>query len=190
MTLGDEREGSDGRRLRDRQSTQPAMRGKLIRSNPLVRPEVGRRVCIVCVGLTLVLLVFVNGRVSYYQQYGLAPYDLALLAIALLLGAITTAAIAKGRKRLGAILSSSRTFLALTVIGTAVLFIVQLIVIAGAWFETGWNVIMLVDVESRASQSEYFSTHPNQWFLAGFFVIAGKVANAIGIEPYLFLTVL
>lgn len=153
-------------------------------------PEVGRRVHIVYVGLTLVLLAFVNGRVSYYQQYGLAPYDLALLAIALLLGAITTAAIAKGRKRLGAILSSSRTFLALTVVGTTVLFIVQLIVIAGAWFETGWDVIMLSDVESRASQSEYFSTYPNQWFLAGFFVIAGKVANAVGVEPYLFFTVL
>ena len=42
-------------------------------------PELGRRACILYIVVVLALLAFVNANVQYYQQYGLAPYNLVLV---------------------------------------------------------------------------------------------------------------
>ena len=153
-------------------------------------PEIGRVGFGAYIAIVIVLLAFVNGQVAYYQQYGLAPYDLALLAAAVVLGVIALAIMLGARKRLSRLLSSPRAFLLMTLIGTALLVAVQLVVIFGARFETGWDVGVLTDFEHHADQSTYFSTYPNQWFLAGFFSLVGGLCSQAGVDSYLVFTVI
>lgn len=152
-------------------------------------PDVGRRCYGAYVAVVIALLAFVNGHVTYYQQYGLAPYDLALMGAAAAAGIVAAAVVVRARRPLSRILASRGAFAAMVAIGTLALVGAQLLIISGAWFETGWDVAMLTDFHGRAAQAEYLSTYPNQWFLAGLFSLAGPLAEQAGVEPYLAFTV-
>ena len=72
-------------------------------------------------------------------------------------------------------------------IGSVLLLIVQIIIFCGCRFETGWDVMRLVQMSNDAKTMyaetipEYYSIYPNQLFLGGLFRRIGTIAMLLGI---------
>lgn len=86
-------------------------------------------------------------------------------------------------------LCNQRTFRIFVGVGTLVLLLAQLIIIASSWFLTEWDVGILTAVDNVAWWEWYFEIYPNQHFLAGLFAHLVGFGKLIGFDDgYLFLT--
>lgn len=76
-----------------------------------------------------------------------------------------------------------KTFKRVVLIGTIVLIVLQLFIIAGARFIAGWDVWFITNI-GDTTQMEYFSRYPNQLFLYGTFTGFAHFLQALGISNY------
>lgn len=80
-------------------------------------------------------------------------------------------------------LKRDKTFKRVVLIGTIILIVLQLFIIAGARFMAGWDVWFITNI-GDATQVEYFSRYPNQLFLYGAFTGIAHFLQALGISNY------
>lgn len=80
-------------------------------------------------------------------------------------------------------LKRDKTFKRVVLIGTIILIVLQLFIIAGARFIAGWDVWFITNI-GDATQVEYFSRYPNQLFLYGAFTGIAHFLQALGISNY------
>lgn len=80
-------------------------------------------------------------------------------------------------------LRRDKTFKRVVLIGTIILIVLQLFIIAGARFMAGWDVWFITNI-GDATQVEYFSRYPNQLFLYGAFTGIAHFLQALGISNY------
>lgn len=80
-------------------------------------------------------------------------------------------------------LKRDKTFKRVVLIGTIILIVLQLFIIAGARFVAGWDVWFITNI-SDTTQIEYFSRYPNQLFLYGVFTGIAHFLQAFGISNY------
>lgn len=80
-------------------------------------------------------------------------------------------------------LKRDKTFKRVVLIGTIILIVLQLFIIAGARFVAGWDVWFITNI-GDATQVEYFSRYPNQLFLYGAFTGIAHFLQALGISNY------
>lgn len=80
-------------------------------------------------------------------------------------------------------LRRDKTFKRVVLIGTIILIVFQLFIIAGARFMAGWDVWFITNI-GDATQVEYFSRYPNQLFLYGAFTGIAHFLQALGISNY------
>lgn len=80
-------------------------------------------------------------------------------------------------------LKRDKTFRRVVLIGTIILIVLQLFIIAGARFIAGWDVWFITNV-GDTTQMEYFSRYPNQLFLYGAFTGIAHFLQALGISNY------
>ena len=134
----------------------------LMPAGPLLR--FGRLVTAGYIALALILVVFFSSFMWFRGQreevLALGP---VLLAVATCVGALISLLFAVGRAKGG----RSRAFWAFLVSGTALLFILQLVIVDGALFYTDWDASILVaaTMDGIAPHADYFSQYPNQLFL-------------------------
>lgn len=76
-----------------------------------------------------------------------------------------------------------KTFKRVVLIGTIILIVLQLFIIAGARFIAGWDVWFITNI-GDTTQIEYFSRYPNQLFLYGAFTAIAHFLQAFGISNY------
>lgn len=76
-----------------------------------------------------------------------------------------------------------KTFKRVVLIGTIILIVLQLFIIAGARFVAGWDVWFITNI-GDTTQIEYFSRYPNQLFLYGAFTGIAHFLQALGISNY------
>lgn len=80
-------------------------------------------------------------------------------------------------------LKRDKTFKRVALIGTIILIVLQLSIIAGARFIAGWDVWFITNI-GDTTQMEYFSRYPNQLFLYGAFTGIAHFLQALGISNY------
>lgn len=80
-------------------------------------------------------------------------------------------------------LKRDKTFKRVVLIGTIILIVLQLFIIAGARFIAGWDVWFITNI-GDTTQIEYFSRYPNQLFLYGAFAGFAHFLQAFGISNY------
>lgn len=80
-------------------------------------------------------------------------------------------------------LRRDKTFKRVVLIGTIILIVLQLFIIAGARFIAGWDVWFITNIDDT-TQIEYFSRYPNQLFLYGVFTGIAHFLQAFGISNY------
>ena len=80
-------------------------------------------------------------------------------------------------------LKRDKTFKRVVLIGTIILIVLQLFIIAGARFIAGWDVWFITNI-GDTTQMEYFSRYPNQLFLYGVFTGFAHFLQAFGISNY------
>lgn len=80
-------------------------------------------------------------------------------------------------------LKRDKTFKRAVLIGTIILIVLQLFIIAGARFIAGWDVWFITNI-GDTTQIEYFSRYPNQLFLYGAFTGFAHFLQALGISNY------
>lgn len=80
-------------------------------------------------------------------------------------------------------LKRDKTFKRVVLIGTIILIVLQLFIIAGARFIAGWDVWFITNI-GDTTQIEYFSRYPNQLFLYGAFTGFAHFLQALGISNY------
>lgn len=80
-------------------------------------------------------------------------------------------------------LKRDKTFKRVVLIGTIILIVLQLFIIAGARFIAGWDVWFITNI-GDTTQMEYFSRYPNQLFLYGVFTGIAHFLQALGISNY------
>lgn len=80
-------------------------------------------------------------------------------------------------------LKRDKTFKRVVLIGTIILIVLQLFIIAGARFVAGWDVWLITNI-GDTTQMEYFSRYPNQLFLYGVFTGIAHFLQAFGISNY------
>lgn len=80
-------------------------------------------------------------------------------------------------------LKRDKTFKRVVLIGTIILIVLQLFIIAGARFIAGWDVWFITNIDDT-TQMEYFSRYPNQLFLYGVFTGIAHFLQAFGISNY------
>lgn len=80
-------------------------------------------------------------------------------------------------------LKRDKTFKRVVLIGTIILIVLQLFIIAGARFVAGWDVWFITNI-GDTTQMEYFSRYPNQLFLYGVFTGIAHFLQAFGISNY------
>lgn len=80
-------------------------------------------------------------------------------------------------------LKCDKTFKRVALIGTIILIVLQLFIIAGARFIAGWDVWFITNI-GDTTQMEYFSRYPNQLFLYGVFTGIAHFLQALGISNY------
>lgn len=76
-----------------------------------------------------------------------------------------------------------KTFKRVALIGTIILIVLQLFIIAGARFIAGWDVWFITNI-GDTTQMEYFSCYPNQLFLYGVFTGIAHFLQVLGISNY------
>lgn len=76
-----------------------------------------------------------------------------------------------------------KTFKRVVLIGTIILIVLQLFIIAGARFVAGWDVWFITNI-GDTTQIEYFSRYPNQLFLYGAFTGIAQFLQALGVSNY------
>lgn len=162
----------------------------------------GARCYFVYVAVVLALLLCVNPFIEYYQQYGIAPYNAVLFGAAALFGLAVVAALVgmrstggkgRGHRRQSSDgrrgLSDLRVFSFLIVFGGAALFAIQMAIVYGCWFKTGWDIFEITHPELAHLDPAYFSTYPNQWFITGFFSVAANIAHFFNVDQYLLFVI-
>lgn len=84
---------------------------------------------------------------------------------------------------------NQKEFRTVIIVGCLFLLVLQLFIIHGAWFKSGWDVWRITSQDISASDTAaYLSIFPNQIFLAGLFSKLIKIANLFGLEDgYLIL---
>ena len=80
-------------------------------------------------------------------------------------------------------LKCDKTFKRVVLIGTIILIVLQLFIIAGARFIAGWDVWFITNI-GDTTQMEYFSRYPNQLFLYGVFTGIAHFLQVLGISNY------
>lgn len=80
-------------------------------------------------------------------------------------------------------LKRDKTFKRVVLIGTIILIVLQLFIIAGARFIAGWDVWFITNI-GDTTQMEYFSRYPNQLFLYGVFTGIAHFLQVLGISNY------
>lgn len=80
-------------------------------------------------------------------------------------------------------LRRDKTFKRVVLIGTIILIVLQLFIIAGARFVAGWDVWFITNI-GDTTQMEYFSRYPNQLFLYGVFTGIAHFLQVLGISNY------
>ena len=80
-------------------------------------------------------------------------------------------------------LRRDKTFKRVVLIGTIILIVLQLFIIAGARFVAGWDVWFITNI-GDTTQIEYFSRYPNQLFLYGAFTGIAQFLQALGVSNY------
>lgn len=80
-------------------------------------------------------------------------------------------------------LRRDKTFKRVVLIGTIILIVLQLFIIAGARFIAGWDVWFITNI-GDTTQMEYFSRYPNQLFLYGVFTGIAHFLQVLGISNY------
>lgn len=80
-------------------------------------------------------------------------------------------------------LKRDKTFKRVVLIGTIILIVLQLFIIAGARFVAGWDVWFITNI-GDTTQIEYFSRYPNQLFLYGVFTGIAHFLQVLGISNY------
>lgn len=80
-------------------------------------------------------------------------------------------------------LKRDKTFKRVVLIGTIILIVLQLFIIAGARFVAGWDVWFITNI-GDTTQMEYFSRYPNQLFLYGAFTGIAQFLQALGVSNY------
>lgn len=80
-------------------------------------------------------------------------------------------------------LKRDKTFRRVVLIGTIILIVLQLFIIAGARFIAGWDVWFITNI-GDTTQIEYFSRYPNQLFLYGVFTGIAHFLQVLGISNY------
>lgn len=84
--------------------------------------------------------------------------------------------------------NKSRVFTILSPAICLLLFALQLFIVKHAWFYSGWDVAAITNFEQPSSS--YFSTFPNQLFLAGLFRSIATFGQLIGIQTgYISVTI-
>ena len=137
--------------------------------------------------LVLVAAVCVAPFVSYACKPSLTDYNalfaLAGIAIGFALCLIAARSIAAHDARRS---SKRKRFRLIVGIGCICLLIVQIVIFLGCRFETGWDVLRLVQMSNDAQTMyaetipEYYSIYPNQLFLGGLFRRIGAIAALLG----------
>lgn len=80
-------------------------------------------------------------------------------------------------------LKCDKTFKRVVLIGTIILIVLQLFIIAGARFIAGWDVWFITNI-GDTTQMEYFSRYSNQLFLYGVFTGIAHFLQVLGISNY------
>ena len=165
-------------------------------------PFFGARCYFVYVAIVLALLLCVNPFIEYYQQYGIAPYNAILFGVAVLFGLVVVVALVdvwfagereeeyrrqRGDRRRW--LGDLRVFSFLIFSGGVALFAIQMAIVYGCWFKTGWDIFEITHPELAHLDPAYFSTYPNQWFITGFFSVVTNVAHFFNIDQYLLFVI-
>ena len=120
------------------------------------------------------IIFFTDKKVFSYRRYFLLPNTvLFLIGAAFLLCILFLSRLIKNTK-IGAVLSDVASKPATVRIFFVVFFIFQLLVCYGAYFETAWDVKMVLDNARILADAgilaspDYFSTYPNNLFLLKF----------------------
>lgn len=133
------------------------------------------------IGFILIASVFVAPFIDYACKNPLSDMDVVYLALAIATGlALSIATLALTRTNLAARLQTERAFRAGVAICAIALFAVQMLIIRGGFFTTGWDVGYLTDFDGLSV--EYFSMYPNQILIEGLFQRIAQIGAALGIH--------
>lgn len=149
---------------------------------------------------TLSAIVFIAPFVAFAGRKAFTYLNPGYFLVALFAGMGVAAAISIAtRARCLRFLATRKAFLFYTIGGTALLLAIEALVVQGAWFTTGWDVRRLASsadptLEAQSDylshNDDYFSTYPNQLFLAGLFSRIVKLGALMGFDnSYLCLVV-
>lgn len=142
----------------------------------LIRFPLGVYLAIVLCG------VLVGGSwFSYTGQLDFTQWNAVLFLIALLLGIACCWVVSRARSAsLFAVLERKNHYLRTTAAFAVLLFLLELVIVRGCGFATGWDAGTITNFEEL--NANYYSTYPNQLFLAGVFQRINQLAAAFGIQ--------
>ncbi|MDO5117177.1 MAG: hypothetical protein Q4D34_01610 [Eggerthellaceae bacterium] len=147
--------------------------------------------------LAFIAAICIAPFVEYACKPPLTDYNVLFAIIGIAIGLAICAIIARSINRQNTRQDSARNHFGLIiVIGSICLLIVQIIIFCGCRFETGWDVLRLVQMSNDAQTMyaetlpEYYSIYPNQLFLGGLFRRIGIIVSFFGVtDTYAALTI-
>ena len=151
----------------------------------------GRCVALAYFSLALLAVVFLAPRLPYACKGEEASLSLPCLAVVLIVGIAASVALTKRRPKVNEGFLDLRMFRRVSISLAVVVFVLQICLINSIYFETGWDVgVLMSGLSDEGATLDYFSRYPNQLFLLFIFKTVGNFCQYVGFQNvYLMLDV-
>lgn len=151
----------------------------------------GRCVALAYFSLTLLAVAFLAPRLPYACKGEEASLSLPSLAVVVIVGLVVSVALAKRRPKANVDFLGLQMFRRVSISLAVVVFVLQICLINSIYFETGWDVgVLMSGLSDEGATLDYFSRYPNQLFLLFIFKTVGHFCQLIGFQNvYLMLDV-
>lgn len=151
----------------------------------------GRCVALAYFSLALLAVAFLAPRLPYACKGEEASLSLPSLAVVVIVGLVVSVALAKRRPKANVDFLGLQMFRRVSISLAVVVFVLQICLINSIYFETGWDVgVLMSGLSDEGATLDYFSRYPNQLFLLFIFKTVGHFCQLIGFQNvYLMLDV-
>lgn len=151
----------------------------------------GRCVALAYFSLALLAVAFLAPRLPYACKGEEASLSLPSLAVVVIVGLVVSVALAKRRPKANVDFLGLQMFRRVSISLAVVVFVLQICLINSIYFETGWDVgVLMSRLSDEGATLDYFSRYPNQLFLLFIFKTVGHFCQLIGFQNvYLMLDV-
>lgn len=119
-------------------------------------------------------MLLIAPHLDFVDKAQIAKYPVRYLISALIFAAFFFMVARSLSKAKSLARYAEQHFVLVAALACAILLVIQVVIVQGCWFKSGWDVRVVTNCESL--DLSYYSTYPNQIFLASLFRLIARVA--------------